>query len=75
MPGTSRPGRMAFGDLLKRLEGRIRALETQQQTVITDPINGDPLRGYAIFVTGALAPYGLTGSGAASYRTGTWVQL
>jgi hypothetical protein len=78
MPGVSSPGSQAFGEQLRAFERRIRALETQQQFVITDPTkaSGDPLHGHAVVVIGSLkAITGINAYGIASFKTGAWVQL
>jgi hypothetical protein len=78
MPGVNSPGGIAFPELLRAFERRIRALETQQQFVITDPTkaSGDPEHGFAVLVIGSLqAITGINAYGIASHKTGAWVQL
>ncbi len=59
-------------------EKRLAALETQQYHVTTDPTGktGDKNHGHAVYVTGYLMPIcAINAYGAASYRTGSWVQV
>ncbi len=70
MPGTNGPGRAAFEQIIRDLQTRVTALERQQQLVFTDA-SGAP-----IFVLGWLgAITGINAYGAASKKTGSWVQL
>jgi hypothetical protein len=78
MPGISRPAREAFLEQIENLEKQVRALQTQQNVVITDPTGkeGDSEHGHAVVVIGSLeAITGIPGYGIASHETGTWVQL
>jgi hypothetical protein len=76
--GVPDPARQAFQALLTDLQTRVRALETQQQVVITDPTgpHGDPAHNNAVVVIGNLKPIcAIAAFGIASYHTGSWVQL
>lgn len=78
MPGVSRPARDASLEQLENLEKQVRALQTQQNMVITDPTGkeGDPEHNHAVVVIGSLkAITGISGYGIASHKTGSWVQL
>ncbi len=85
MPGRPDPARNAFAAMLTDFEQRLRALETQQQLVVSDPTGatGDPKHGHAVVVVGNITPItnltsvstGRPLFGIASYQTGTWVQL
>lgn len=78
MPGTPEPSRAALFTRITDLERQVRALSTQQTQVITDPTNatGDAAHGHATLVMGYLTPItGLSGYGAAVYRSGAWVRL
>lgn len=77
MPPVTPPGNQALAQTLQKLENRVRALETQQQFVVTDPTQatGDPSKGFAVVVLGNLRPYGINAYGLASFLTGKWVQL
>lgn len=84
MPGTPTPSH-GFEQLRARLNGieqRLRALETQQQLVITDPTqaSGDPAHGYAKAVVGSLEQIcGIGAFGLAVWSsnttTGSWTQI
>lgn len=58
MPASNAPGNQAFPRELEGFERRLRALETQQNYVLTDPRaagnEGDPAHGNAVAVLGAL---------------------
>jgi hypothetical protein len=67
----------------RRLPRQLRDTQQRQQQatsqiVITDPTSatGDPAHNHAIFVAGYLGIIcGINAYGAASFRTGAWVQL
>lgn len=78
MPGINTSAARAFYDQIATLKRQVRALQTQQQFVVSDPTGatGDPDHGYATFVMGALAPLtGIKAYGAAKYAGGKWTQL
>lgn len=85
MPGRPGAARNAFADMLADFEQRLRALETQQQLVVSDPTGatGDRRHGHAVVVLGNITPItnltsvstGQPLFGIASYATGAWVQL
>jgi hypothetical protein len=78
MPGIARPAREASLEQLESLERQVRALQTQQNMVITDPTGkeGDAEHGHAVVVIGSLKTItGIAAYGIASYKTGSWVQL
>jgi hypothetical protein len=86
MAGVNRPVRHYLPDTIKGAEAANQAQATQQGSVVTipvDPVTGIPVMGggdpghqYATFVTGWLGTIcGINEYGAASYKTGSWVQL
>jgi hypothetical protein len=78
MPGVNRPFRKHFLDTISTTETQQGDMATQQYEVISDPtgVTGDATHGHAVFVKGWLKPItGISAYGAASYRTGSWVQL
>lgn len=77
MPKVPGPARLAFQQTMADLERKVRALETQQQSVITDPTKatGDPSRGYATVLLGSLKQVGISAYGVAVYFEGAWHQI
>jgi hypothetical protein len=78
MPGITRPAREAYLEQIENLEKQVRALQTQQQFVITDPskATGDPAHGYATVVIGPLNTIcGIAAFGAAAWQNDKWVQI
>jgi len=84
MPPTNRPARFHLADTIHGHGNDIQSASTQQYHVVAIPLvngvpvmsGGDPVHGYATFVTGWLGTVcGISAYGAASYRTGAWVQL
>jgi len=80
MPGVNPPGDQGLATFLQDLLRRVKALETQQQFIVTDPQpvgnKGDPAHGHAVAVIGSLqAITGKAAYGIATYHEGVWTQL
>lgn len=84
MPPVNRHPRHHLFETIHDSTAGVGALAKQQQTVVSIPVvlgvpvasGGDPAHGYATFVTGWLGDIcGINKYGAASFKTGSWVQL